>query len=196
MKSAPCSITLEKAKKQDIVDIADLLYLTELEPEMEWGKGSSEEQKERLKSMMEIEENRFSLENIVVAKKDEELIGMALLIEGKDLDKFTINSDKKLLEKQKGWQNKIRFIGTAFIDYFFCQECKEDEFYISNIAVKAEHRGKGYAKSMIRTINYIAKKKGYKKVSLLANNDKLVRFYETLGFQVVNKRENKMLICI
>ena len=49
MKSAPSGnnrISLEKAKKEDIKDIVDLIYITEPEPEEEWGYGSEKERKE------------------------------------------------------------------------------------------------------------------------------------------------------
>ena len=49
---------------------------------------------------------------------------------------------------------------------------------------------------MIKEANKIAKQKGYKKLSLLANNDKLVKFYETVGFQVENEKTRRMVAYI
>ena len=73
------------------------------------------------------------------------------------------------------------------------QVSEDDEFYISNIAIKKEFRGNGYAKVMIDKISKMAKRKGYDKVSLVAKNDKLIKFYESLGFNLINKRIRRMV---
>ena len=199
MKSAPSRnnrISLEKAKKEDIKDIVDLIYIREPEPEEEWGYGSEKERKETLEKLMKMDNNRFSLDNILVAKKANQLIGMVLLIEGKEIDRLTINSEKEVVTKQKGLLNKLGFIYSSLKGWFFFEECKEDELYISNIAIKPEHRGHGYATIMIQKIYHIAQKKGYKKVSLVAKNDKLIQFYESIGFNLVNKKYRRMMTVI
>ena len=182
MESASGSITLKKATRKDIKEITELIYITEPEPELEWGYGSEKERKQVLEHLMKIKNNRFSLKNFIVARKDNKLIGMALLIDGKDIDRLTINSEKKVVKIQKGFLNKLGYIYSSIRDYFLFRECEDDEFYISNIAIKKEFRGNGYAKVMIDKISKMAKRKGYDKVSLVAKNDKLIKFYESLGF--------------
>lgn len=195
MKSALTgNIILEKAKKSDVKDIVELIYITEPKPEMEWGFDSDEERKEILKKLVEIQDNRFSLNNILIARKNSKLVGMALLIEGKDMDRLTINSRKQIRNKQKKLFNKLGYMYNEIKSYFFYEECKEDEFYISNIAVKKEYRGNGYAKMMIHQIYKLARKKGYKKVSLIAKNDSLIHFYESVGFHVINRKLRRMII--
>ena len=49
---------------------------------------------------------------------------------------------------------------------------------------------------MIQKIYHIAQKKGYKKVSLVAKNDKLIQFYESIGFNLVNKKYRRMMTVI
>ena len=193
MESASGNITLKKATKKDIKEITELIYITEPEPELEWGYGSEKEMKEVLKQLMSTKNNRFSLKNFIVAKKDNKLIGMALLIDGKDIDELTINSERKVVKIQKGFLNKLGYIYSSVRDYFFFRECEEDEFYISNIAIKKEYRGNGYAKIMIDKISKMAKRKGYSKVALVAKNDKLIKFYESLGFNLMNKRIRRMV---
>ena len=46
---------------------------------------------------------------------------------------------------------------------------------------------------MIKKISEMAKQKGYDKVSLIAKNDKLIKFYESLGFNLINKRIRRMV---
>ena len=193
MKSASGSITLKKATRKDIKEITELIYITEPEPELEWGYGSEKERKQVLAHLIKIKNNRFSLKNFIVARKDNKLISMALLIDGKDIDRLTINSEKKVVKIQKGFLNKLGYIYSSIRDYFLFRECEDDEFYISNIAIKKEFRGNGYAKVMIDKISQMAKRKGYEKVSLVAKNDKLIKFYESLGFNLINKRIRRMV---
>lgn len=193
MKSASGSITLKKATRKDIKEITELIYITEPEPELEWGYGSEKERKQVLEHLIKIKNNRFSLKNFIVARKDNKLIGMALLIDGKDIDRLTINSEKKVVKIQKGFLNKLGYIYSSIRDYFLFRECEDDEFYISNIAIKKEFRGNGYAKVMIDKISQMAKRKGYEKVSLVAKNDKLIKFYESLEFNLINKRIRRMV---
>lgn len=56
---------------------------------------------------------------------------MALLIDGKDIDRLTINSEKKVVKIQKGFLNKLGYIYSSIRDYFLFRECEDDEFYIS-----------------------------------------------------------------
>ena len=193
MKSASGNITLKKATRKDIKEITELIYITEPEPELEWEYGTELEKKEVLENLMQIRNNRFSLKNFIVARKDNKLIGMALLIEGKDIDRLTINSEKKVVKIQKGFLNKLGYIYSSIRDYFLFRECEIDEFYISNIAIKKEYRGNGYAKIMIEKIRKMAKRKGYGKISLVAKNDKLIKFYESLGFNLINRRIRRMV---
>ena len=194
MKNASSSsITLKKATRKDIREITELVYITEPEPELEWGYGSEKERKQVLERLMKIKNNRFSLKNFIVARKDNKLIGMALLIDGKEIDRLTINSEKKVVKIQKGFLNKLGYIYSSVRDYFFFRECEDDEFYISNIAINNEFRRNLYSKIMIDKIKKIAIRKGYGKLSLVAKNDKLVKFYEKLGFTLKNKRIRRMV---
>lgn len=196
MKSASVSeLTFGKAKESDLKDIIDLLYITEPEPEEEWGLGSEEEMKNTLKRLLKIKNNRFSIQNIIVARKENELVGMALLMEGKDIDRLTKKSEKHVMSYQKGMLNKLEFLYRA-IKGKFMLECEEDEFYISNIAIKPEYRGHGYSKIMFKKAFEIAKKRNYKKASLIAKNEKLVKFYQSIGFSLVDEKIRRMVINI
>lgn len=192
MEAALNRLIFEKAKKEDIKELIDLLYITEPDPEEEWGYGSEHEMKNTLRKLLKTKDNRFSLENIVVIRENKKLAGMALLIEGKNIDKLTANSEKKVISIQKGFMNKIFFI-CSNIKGKFLYECEEDEFYISNIAIKKAYRGKGYAKILIEKAFEIARKNGYKKASLMANNDKLVEFYKNIGFILIDSKKRRMM---
>ena len=148
--------------------------------------------KATLNKLLRIKENRFSLNNILVARKDDNLVGILLFLEGKDIDMLTSRSENAVIAMQKSLINKLKFI-YYILSNWFLEECLEDEFYIANLAIKPEYRKHGYSKIMIKEAKKLAKQKGYKKLSLLANNEKLVKFYETVGFQVENKKTRRMV---
>ena len=193
MKSASArDLKIGTAKEKDIKEIIELLYITEPYPEDEWGCGTEEEMKAKLNKLLRIKENRFSLNNILVARKDDNLVGILLFLEGKDIDMLTSRSENAVIAMQKSLINKLKFI-YYILSNWFLEECLEDEFYIANLAIKPEYRKHGYSKIMIKEAKKLAKQKGYKKLSLLANNEKLVKFYETVGFQVENKKTRRMV---
>ena len=72
MKSVSDEIKIEKAKKKDINELVNLIYITEPEPEEEWGYGGENRRKENLKELLAKKNNRFSIENIIVARKGKE----------------------------------------------------------------------------------------------------------------------------
>ncbi|MGL5086104.1 MAG: GNAT family N-acetyltransferase, partial [Clostridium sp.] len=100
----------------------------------------------------------------------------------------------KLLPLQSNFKEKIKYaILNITYGYLFYKECNRDEYYLSNIAIKDRYRGQGYGNYLMETVDIIAKEKGYKKVSLNANNEKLVKLYESFGFVLEDKSEMKMV---
>lgn len=196
MKSASDEIKIERAKKKDINELVDLIYITEPEPEEEWGYGGENRRKENLKKLLAKKNNRFSIENIIVARKGKELVGMLLYLEGNKIDKLTQKSEKYVSDQQNGIIYKLGFKFLGILDKLFCKECEEDEFYISNLAVKEEFRGNHYSELIINKAYELARKKGYKKASLLAKNEKLIKFYNKIGYELVDRRIRRMVISI
>ena len=70
------------------------------------------------------------------------------------------------------------------------------EAYIHLLCLKDELRGRGFAKKIIDKFTKIVKSKGCKKISLITKpvNKKAIRFYKKLGFQLVYKNDEKMVI--
>lgn len=196
MESASGVLKIERAKRKDIKELVDLIYITEPEPQEEWGYGSEKEMKRNLRKLLSMRNNRFSIENIIVARRGKELVGMLLYLNGKDIDKLTRNSEKFIVKTQQGFFNKLGIIYSDIKDKLFCKECEEDEFYISNLAIKKEFRGNGYSEIMIEKAYEMARQKGYRKAALLAKNEKLIEFYEKIGFILVNKRIRRMVTSI
>lgn len=188
------NVHLEKAKKEDIIDISNLIYETEMHPEYEWGNGSESEMRKRLIEMLKAKDNRFALDNIIVCKEGESFVGILLSAEGKKIKSLTFKSDIKLLPMQCNLIEKIKYaVFNILGTYLFYKECNRDEYYLSNIAVKPEYRGKGYGDLLMEVGENVAREKGYKKVSLNANNEKLVKLYEKFGFNLEEGSNMKMV---
>lgn len=183
-----------KAKEEDIEDISSLIYETEMHPDYEWGRGTEVEMRKRLTAMLKEPNNRFSLENIVVCRKNDDFVGLLLSAKGKDIKPLTLKSDIKLLPLQYSFIEKIKYaIFNILSGYLFYKECNKDEYYLSNIAIKPEYRGMGYGSILMEAGDNIAKEKGYNKVSLNANNEKLVTLYEKFGFKLEENSNMKMV---
>lgn len=193
MKSASGELKIERAKRKDIKELIDLIYITEPEPEEEWGFGTEKEMKKNLKKLLMMKNNRFSIENIIVARKEKELVGMLLYLEGNQINELTKNSEKFVIKEQEGWLNKLGFIYSGVKGKILYKECEEDEFYISNLAVKSKYRGNGYSQIILEKAYEMARKKGYQKASLLAKNEKLIQFYERIGYTLMNQRIRRMV---
>lgn len=101
MESASGVLKIERAKRRDIKELVDLIYITEPEPQEEWGYGSEKEMKRKLRKLLSMRNNRFSIENIIVARKGKELVGMLLYLNGKNIDKLTEIVKNLLLKLNK-----------------------------------------------------------------------------------------------
>ena len=68
-------------------------------------------------------------------------------------------------------------------------ETKSDEFFISNLAVFEEYRGKGIALKLLQNAEKMAIDKGINKLSLYVESDNqhAKRIYKKFGFQEVKK---------
>lgn len=184
--------TIRKATKNDSKEIAELFYFTEDYPNEEWGDGSRQDHIKRLIYMIKRKDNRFSYENIKVLDVEGDFAGLLLTLEGKKFKQDTFKADKTLYKMQKGIKEKFKFILLA-LGYLFYKECNKDEYYISNIAIKEEYRGRDLAKILMEESYKDALNKGYKKVSLRANNSSLVKFYKELGFGLVDNSKDRMV---
>lgn len=183
---------IREANKNDAYEIAELIYCTEDYPNEEWGNGSKDEHMKRLIYTINMKDNRFSYENIKVLELEEKFAGILLTLDGKRFKLDTYKADKTLYKMQKGLRNKMKFIRLA-LGYLFYKECEKDEFYISNIAIKTEYRGIGLSNLLLESSYEEAAKRGYEKISLRANNNELVRFYEKFGFKLVERSSDRMV---
>ena len=106
----------------------------------------------------------FNVENVMVARKNDQVVGCILYFKGADEDRYA-PPDGQVGE--------------------LARESDDDEIYIDSLAVDPDHRGGGIAKRLVRAVIRETEIVGLHKVGLLADVGKpsLARFYLGLGFQ-------------
>ncbi|MGL5417132.1 MAG: GNAT family N-acetyltransferase [Clostridium sp.] len=187
--------SIETAEQKDIEGLSHMLYKTEEDPEYEWGEGTEEERLTILRRLMLYKGNRFFYKNFKVLKRNEKIIGFFLAFGGKELKVKTIKSDMIMYFYKKGKKHRIKFL-IEVLKYLFYKECTLNEYYLSNIYIEEEYRGFGYSYILLEAVLNEAICRKYNKLSLRANNHKLVEFYKKFGYKLENRNDLKMVLKI
>ena len=95
--------------------------------------------------------------------------------------KSEVGSRTELYEKH-GRRNTKRYLRGMQALY---EDVEDGDCYIAEFAVTSEHRGKGIAGSVIKSIIDYAISRGFRRVTLFVSdkNDVAIRLYEKLGFK-------------
>ncbi len=106
------------------------------------------------------------------------------------MDKLSIETDIKLINRIEGFSEKILYIVNS-IKYMIFRECRRGNLYISNIATDERTRGLGVGKLLMMYAEQVAKTEDFDGISLLAKNEKVTKFYEKLNY---NKSFDRVLL--
>ena len=175
------NIKIRKGKNSDVDEIARLIYYTEVNTGDVWGGETKEETLENLKILIRTKESRYSTDYITVAELDNKVVGAIILIPYDKLDKLSIETDIKLINRIEGFSEKILYIVNS-IKYMIFRECRRGNLYISNIATDERTRGLGVGKLLMMYAEQVAKNAEFEGISLLAKNEKVTKFYEKLNY--------------
>ncbi len=151
------NLNLRDASECDAPIIAELVYVTEDDPEHEWGEGSKEEILDRISYLVKVEGSRYYYKNIKVAELDGKPCGAIILLKSDDIPMLDITTSIKLFMSIKGVMRKIKFIRDIILASRL-DECEDHEIYVANLATSEEVRGKGIGKSLMilaRKIKFI-----------------------------------------
>ena len=96
------NIKIRKANINDINEISRLIYYTEVNPAYVWGGESKEETLDNIKNLIETKESRYSKDYITVAELGNKIVGAIILIPYDKLDKLSIETDIKQINKIEG----------------------------------------------------------------------------------------------
>ncbi len=175
------NIKIRKANNKDIEEIAKLIYYTEVNPVDVWGGEYEEETLDNIKTLIRTKESRYSTDYITVAELGNKVVGAIILIPYDKLDKLSIETTLKLINKIERLTEKILYIANS-IKYMVFRECRRGNLYISNIATDESARGLGAGKMLMMYAEQVAKNEDFEGISLLAKNEKVTKFYEKLNY--------------
>lgn len=174
---------IRKAQKEDAVKATKLIW-TAIEQCANAFAGSNDAEviEEKLNELFQVSYNRMSYEICTVIEEQGEVIGAMITYAGyekPELDKKII--DRLIIENPKGTSGYDEFVKTIFE----AREAFDDEYYIDSLAIDVNYRGKQLGTKLIKHAETLAKKKGYGKLSILAeeNNLKACSLYRYLGFK-------------
>ncbi len=180
--------TIEKAKKTDATQASKLMYLAfdDLSHILFGTKDLNKIESYFAKLWIQ-DDDRLSSRYSHVIRENGKAIGLISCSEGDLTTKLIWPSFIEFLKVDPG----IIFFALKHLNYlysiFTVREAFEDEYYIFVLAVMPEYQGKGIGGKLIQFAEETAKRKGFKKVSLLvnANNLNAIEFYENHGFKKV-----------
>ena len=140
--------------------------------------------KELFRALFLEEENLFSHEHVIFAVYENRIAGMLLGYDWKA---------KEREEKRTGWL-MLKALGFDFLRQLpaFISaasgsgKLEEGDYYISNVAVYPEFRGKGIGKVLMLKAEELAEQSGARRVALDVekDNENAIRIYKRLGYSI------------
>lgn len=171
-------ITIRKATKKDAKKIATYMMLAMEDIVYAFiGERSKNKALFFLESLITQKNNQYSYENCWVMTDNNNVIAMANLYNGADLEKL-----RKPVIKQ---------IKDLFNYDLSCEnETQEGEFYIDCIGVNPNFQGKGVGSKILRFLidEYVYKRKEVLGLLVDKDNPNAKKLYLKLGFKVVSKK--------
>ena len=132
----------------------------------------------------------YSKDNIVVEEENGKIRGLMLAYPASDMKQLGKNMLKCIKEmiRLSGFLNILKMIFRMGLNRYL-PVTEDDGFYISNLAVFEEYRGKGIATKLLEKSEEMAIEKGLLKLSVYVeiDNTPAKRVYEKYGFQEVEK---------
>ncbi|CDM67506.1 Acetyltransferase, GNAT family [Clostridium bornimense] len=186
------NIEITNGCSEDAPSIAALIYETEEYPEHEWGPYPKEKIIKKLEQLVQVKGNRYSYDRTKVIKIDNKVVGVLLTLRGNEIRKLTYNTYFKFIDFDRSFKNVICNVRNI-LSYIFFKECNINEYYIANLAVDKEYREFGIGKTLLEEAEDLAKEKGYNKISLLAKDRGIVRYYKKFKYNLENMNHLKMV---
>lgn len=178
--------------KHDLNKVSMLIYETELELlQSLFGKNQKKAQK-NIKKLIYTCKNSFSHDKIyVVTGENEDVLGILVSYLG---DEIKVSEDIKAFLKA---MDIIEFLKLALVGLILYKllltDIKHDDYYLSNISVDKNHRGKGIGSFILEKSFELAREKNASRVILDVSfdNERALRLYERFGFKVYDKKGMK-----
>jgi ribosomal protein S18 acetylase RimI-like enzyme len=142
------------------------------------GLGDVKRAKEVLTKLFPLTDHRLSFNHAHIAMIQGRNVGIMITFPGGEIGRLN-RKLYRLILSQYTFRGKIALFQRG-LPMVFIKECASDEYFLSNIVVKAQARGKGLGSRMLGMVEEQARQAGYKKVSLRVAIDNLdaKRFYQ------------------
>ena len=187
------AIVIQPASPETDAVASELIYQSFPETaDYLFGIGSRSKAKSALQKLFSKKGNRFSHEFTDLLHVQGEVFGLLLSYPGSQIEK---------LDAALFWQILSLFSLTDFIRFFQrafqlrqIKDATADEFFINNIAVLPEYRGRGYGKALLDFAEQKARRQGLDKISLTVadDNHRAIHLYERVGYELVHSTIAKL----
>lgn len=173
----------------DLDKVADLIY--ETEPELFsllFGKKKNKALP-NIKKVVQAGQNSFGYDFIYIAIEKEDILGLTIIYRGNEIDK-KIESNRFTTSLDFFSLIRLIIIELIFVRRLLTGNIDEQDLYISNICVDAQHRGKGIGTFLLENIIKQAEKNQCRSIILDASKEKkpVISLYEKHGFEIVESR--------
>lgn len=140
--------------------------------------------------------NMFGLANVTVYKENNTIVGVIVGHSGKD-EKLFRKTERKAFIKSVGRLRTFHYymMIVPVLKWLMKLKNNENEFYISNIGVDENYRGRGIGTELIKYIISEQQNKGIEKIYLdvEGKNINAIKLYENLGFRIKRQRSIGLL---
>ncbi len=125
--------------------------------------------------------NRFSKEYSTIIEKDSVAVGQIIAYPADQLAELNGGVIKLLRKSFDGPADELALLENQIIH---SEEAFDGEYYIDNLAVMPAFRGQGVGKELIKHAEEQGKAKGYRKISIIAEdkNEQAYNIYKALGY--------------
>lgn len=164
---------IRRAAKHDVDQVLPLIYTAAGSVlHILTGTNGEAETLGILKGFFVLEGNRLSYENILVAERNGQVVGVLVCYPGSQCEAL----DRPFLEWQRARYGQVR---TKIV-----KEARDDEYYLDTLAVADACRRQGIGTALMATCERKALEEGYDRVSLLAeeSNERAFPLYRKLGY--------------
>ena len=179
-------------KKHDLNKVSELIYETDAET-LNFLFKNKINSSERIAKLVKTGDNSRGYEKIhVVTNDDNQVLGVLVASIGDD---DSVKNDFITYFKTLNVFDALKFILWDIFDFFTSSvDLDECDYYLADIAVDEECRGKGIGTFILEKSLELAREKGCKRVVLdvyLENKEALI-LYERFGFNIYNKKSFRL----
>lgn len=139
----------------------------------------------RIKTLVKKGNNSFGYDHIYVVREKNQILGLSIMDAGGSIDKKV---ESRVFSTSLDMFGSIRFLffEKILLQRILTQQIDDHEFYISNVCVNRNHRGKGVGLFLMNNIIEVAKKQSCTRLILDVSKDntRAVHLYEKVGFIV------------